>query len=175
MSGAKIQVEDEDVVGALSRLIAAAGDTKGALQNVGEALMASTKQRIRDEVSPDGAKFKALNPLYAKFEKKGPGILRGANGEVGGLSDIVYQLGGDGQSVEVGNNVVYGAIHQFGGTIVPKTADALIFRLGGETVQVASVTIPARPYLGVSDADRTEILGIFEDFLIEATGGELDN
>lgn len=169
-SGAKITVQDGDVVGALSRLIAAAGDVSGALKNVGEDLQRTTKERIRKEVSPDGTPFEPLNFAYASVEKKGPGILRGENGENGGLSAIVYQLGSDGQSVEVGNNVVYGAIHQFGGVIRPKSASALVFSLGGRTVHADSVEIPARPYLGVSAEDRENILDAFEFFLSQAAG-----
>lgn len=59
--------------------------------------------------------------------------------------------------VSVGTNVVYAAIHEFGGrtaphTIVPIRAGALAFRVGGELVLVRKVehpgsVVPARPYL----------------------------
>jgi len=48
-----------------------------------------------------------------------------------------------------GGAAIYAAIHQFGGTITPRKAGALSF--GGKLF--ASVTIPARPYLGFTDAD----------------------
>jgi phage gpG-like protein len=45
-------------------------------------------------------------------------------------------------------DVVYARIHELGGTIKPKTAKALRFRLDdGTFVVVQQVTMPARPYL----------------------------
>lgn len=57
----------------------------------------------------------------------------------------------------VGTNVVYGAIHEFGGTIIPRNAEFLRFKVGGNWVQTKKVTIPARPYVGRAfreNADR---------------------
>lgn len=171
MSGADITIDLPTLVAedALTRLLAAATDLRPMMLNIGEYEAQSTKDRIARGVTPEGQPFKTLNPLYEAFEKKGPGILRGASGD---LASIVYQLAGD-ASVEVGNNVVYGAIHQFGGTIKPKSAPALVFSLGGATVFAQEVTIPARPYLGVSKEDEQEILAIMADHFIDAGGGEI--
>jgi phage gpG-like protein len=49
--------------------------------------------------------------------------------------------------VIVGTNVVYAAIHEFGGTITPKNAKWLVFKIGDQWVMTDSVDIPARPYL----------------------------
>jgi phage virion morphogenesis protein len=171
VSGAKVTFRDEDVVGVLARLIAASGDMKGAYQNIGEELRQSTIDRMRAGQTPEGNPFAKLNPLYAKFEKKGPGILR-ESGEL--LGSIVYQLAGDGAGVEVGTDRLHARVHQFGATILPKNANALVFSLGGKTVHLADVTIPARPFLGVSETDKTAILEILSDFLDEASGGELE-
>ena len=164
MSGASIKVDDGAVLGALDRLIQACGHPEKALENVGEYGRRSTIARIEREVTPEGSPFAPLHPLYA-LTKKGKGILRG---ESNTLSKIAYQLGGDGQSVAWGTNAEYGAIHQFGGVIKPKTASALVFSMGGHTIHAKSVTIPARPYLGVNDEDRTSILKIFNDMLQQA-------
>ncbi|MCZ7599370.1 MAG: phage virion morphogenesis protein [Gammaproteobacteria bacterium] len=53
------------------------------------------------------------------------------------------------KQVEVGTNLVYGAIHQFGG------------RAG----RGHSVNIDARPYLGLSAEDEDEVVGILRDFV----------
>jgi len=50
----------------------------------------------------------------------------------------------------VGVNAIYGAVHQFGATIRPKSGKSLVFRLGGKTVFARKVTIPARPFLPFS-------------------------
>jgi phage virion morphogenesis protein len=167
MAKAVIRVDDAAVMGALRKLIELSGNMTGALKNVGEHLRDTTIERIQEERTPDGKPFAPLNPLYAET-KKGPGILRGESGD---LARIVYQLGQD--EVEVGSNAIYAAIHQFGGTIRPKSASALVFSMGGQTFRVKSVRIPPRPFLGVSEADQAELLAIFEDYIAEASGGAI--
>jgi len=51
---------------------------------------------------------------------------------------------------QVAVNKIYGAIHQFGGTIKPKAGGRLVFQMGGKTVFAKSVKIPARPFLPFS-------------------------
>ena len=53
----------------------------------------------------------------------------------------------DSVTVAVGTNVIYAAIHEFGGTIKAKNAKALQFEIDGEFVTVKSVYIPPRPYM----------------------------
>ena len=51
-------------------------------------------------------------------------------------------------SVRIGTNLVYAAIHEFGGVIYAKKAPALVFQTeDDEWHRVDSVTIPPRPYL----------------------------
>ncbi|MDR1946600.1 MAG: phage virion morphogenesis protein [Desulfovibrio sp.] len=63
-------------------------------------------------------------------------------------------------SAEWGTNLKYAAIHQFGGVIRAKNAPALRFRIGGNWVSKQSVTIPARPFLGIDAEDEAEIVTI---------------
>ena len=158
MTGVSMELKVGDAPDVLARLLAAAGDLTPALKNIGDHVAQSTKKRIAEGVSPDGKPFAPLNPLYAET-KKGAGILRGESGD---LASIVWQLAGD-DTVEIGNNVIYGAIHQFGGVIKAKNAPAMIFSMGGEHFAVKSVFIPARPYLGVSQEDEAEIIAIVAD------------
>ena len=66
----------------------------------------------------------------------------------------------------VGSNLPYARIHQKGGTIKPKKAKKLVFKgRGGKKVAVDEVTIPARPYLGVSADDMKEVRETISDFL----------
>lgn len=51
--------------------------------------------------------------------------------------------------MEVGTNVEYAAIHQFGGDEV-------------------GINIPARPYLGLSPDNEADLLGVVEDFIEQA-------
>ncbi len=163
MAGAVITIDDVAVINALAHVIAMAGDTRAVTANIGEHIRATTIDRIKKQQSPDGKAFVPLHPLYAQT-KKGPGILRGQSGD---LAQIVYQLASDSE-VEIGSNAIYAAIHQFGGTIKPKSAAALAFSMGGKTFKLKSVKIPARPYLGLSAADEAEILAIMSDYFAEA-------
>lgn len=62
-------------------------------------------------------------------------------------------------SVAVGSNLVYARIHQFGGVIRPKKGNCLCIPVAdGKIIKVKSVTIPARPYLVITDKENTEIL-----------------
>lgn len=54
-------------------------------------------------------------------------------------------------------------VHQDGMVIVPKQAKALVFQLGGKTVAAKSVTIPARPFVGLSAENEQEIVELVTD------------
>jgi len=50
--------------------------------------------------------------------------------------------------VEIGTNLVYAAVQEFGGTITARNAPYLVFQTDdGQWHSVRSVTIPAHPYL----------------------------
>lgn len=63
----------------------------------------------------------------------------------------------------VGNAAVWGSgwvgarIHQFGGVIKPVNAKILAFNIGAKKVFAKKVTIPARPYLGVSAENARDL------------------
>lgn len=130
------------------------------LRAIGTGLVQVTQDRFESGTAPDGSSWAALNPLYAAT-KRGPGILRESGMRGGLMASITFETSGD--AVQVGTNKVYGAIHQLGGTIKPKSGDALVFRIGGQLAFAKSVTIPARPYLGIGPADEEMILDVVED------------
>ncbi len=138
-----IDIDDQAVRRTLRRLEAAGADLTPALEDIGEALLLSTEQRFSDQVDPDGRPWKPLSPKYRR-RKKHPKILTETTNLRG---RIVWQLVPGG--VEVGTDVVYAAIHQFGG------------RAG----RGLAAEIPARPYLGISAQDRSDILNILRSHL----------
>lgn len=69
-----------------------------------------------------------------------------------------------------GSNRIYARIHQLGGVIRPKTARALRFQLGDQTIVARSVTIPARPYLGWGRYERREAGVVIRRWLDAALG-----
>jgi phage virion morphogenesis protein len=144
------------------RLARALADTTPVMQNVGRGLVDNTRERVRAGRDPTGKAFRPLNPGYAAT-KRGAGILRATGALMGSLTVRAWTAG-----VEVGTSSIYGRIHQYGGTIVPKAGARLVFTLGKRMIFATQVTIPARPYLGIDAADRTMILDTIDEALARA-------
>jgi phage gpG-like protein len=154
LSGVAIDVTAEGLDEALLRIEGLADAPRHELmEGIGRLVQGQTRRRIEEEkTSPAGAAWK---PNW-----KGSSILY----ESGALArSIDYRATGD--SVQVGTGIVYGRIHQQGGAIVPKSAAALVFRMGNRLVQTRRVEMPARPYLGVSGDNQSEIVEAAEDWL----------
>lgn len=79
------------------------------------------------------------------------------------LDQIASSSGGD--NGEWGCAWEFAHVHQYGAVITPKDAPRLAFMLGGKRVFAKSVTIPARPFVGVSAEDAVEIREQVTDFL----------
>jgi len=79
----------------------------------------------------------------SKYLSGGRPNLRRPTGHL--AQSLTYRVGKD--FAEVGTNLVYAAIHEFGGTIKPKNGQYLKFEINGKTIFAKQVTIPARPYL----------------------------
>lgn len=134
----------------LSGLVDAINDPSPLLAELGEYGLRSTRARFKTQTAPDGTAWAALQPWYQKEKRRNKNRILTLNGYLRG--QMTWQLVGD-RTVEIGSNLPYAAVHQFGATIKPRAAKVLIFR--GHAAK--SVTIPARPYLGLSDEDRREI------------------
>lgn len=103
---------------------------------IGVLIENSTKRRITDEkAGPDGQAWAAWSEAYDETRNHGQHSLLVGEGD---LRDSIQSFT-TGSDVTVGTNLVYGAIHQFGGGEVGKPG------------------LPARPYLGLSDLDRADI------------------
>lgn len=168
MTGVRITIDDRAVRQALTALARLGRDPSPALKALGARLVAGTRNRIEAEQSPTGSAWPRLNPAYAAG-KRGPGMLRERAMRGGLFGSLTSEV--DGARLRVGTNKAYAAIHQFGGTITPKSAKALVFKMGGRTVHAKKVTIPARPFLGISEEDRATIAEVFAAFAAKATRG----
>lgn len=136
----------------LSGLVDAINDPSPLLAELGAYGLRSTRARFKTQTAPDGTAWAALQPWYQKEKRRNKNRILTLNGYLRG--QMTWQLVGD-RTVEIGSNLPYAAVHQFGATIKPRAAKVLMFR--GHVAK--SVTIPARPYLGLSDEDRSEIVG----------------
>lgn len=161
---ASVTINDAELSEALARLsrYGAGGLIQAALKNIGQQMLKATRARMVAETAPDGARWAPLNPDYAA-SKRGPGILRESGMRGGLMSSITASVAGN--AVRIGTNKVQAGIHQFGGEIRPRSAAALAFTLGGRLVLAQKVTIPARPFLGISADDRAEIRQVIEDHI----------
>ncbi len=72
------------------------------------------------------------------------------------------------QIAKVGSNLVYAAIHQFGGVIKAKKGKALMFTIGNRTLFRRKVTIKANPYLGISEQDEAALADAVKIYAEEA-------
>lgn len=77
-------------------------------------------------------------------------------------------IGADDRVAKVGSNLIYAAIHQFGGIIQAKKGKVLRFTIGGETFFRPKVTIKANPYLGISEKDEEALAETVKVFAEEA-------
>ena len=138
MSGAKlfeITVGSESLAAALREISRHASNLDPALADIGEYLLNSHRARFRREVEPDGTPWLPLSPKYKRVKAKNKGKILRLDGHLQRL--LRYQVSGG--ELVFGTNRIYGAVHQFG------------FEEHG---------IPARPFLGISDEDESEVVQI---------------
>lgn len=163
-----VRFDDTEVIARLQQIASQVGNMAPAMRAIGEILSESTKERFATSTAPDGEAWKPnapatiiarLNKIKGAYNKDGKLSKKGiaaATGkkplvDTGILADtILSQVGSDGNSVEIGTNRFAGewsggaAVHQFG------SKDG---------------NIPARPFLGLSEVDRGEVLAILDRFM----------
>ncbi|WP_019222490.1 phage virion morphogenesis protein [Bartonella rattaustraliani] len=153
-----IEIQETGLDAALSFLQKSAHAPMGTLaQGVGRLIQESTRRRIQSEkTSPQGEKWKNNHARSS--------ILFAS----GALSRSI-DMKASPEKVIVGSGLVYARIHQLGGVIRPKNGKTLRFFLKSSKahrfVCVHQVTLPARPYLGLSEQNKVEIIKAAEDWL----------
>lgn len=149
---------------ALGRVVDASADMTPLMDDIGALLVAGAVERIgQTNEAPDGSPW----PKSLRATLEGGPTLHDS-GQL--MRSINAQP--EARSVMVGSNMIYAGVHQEGMTIRPRNGKALVFTLAnGETAVVGSVTIPARPYLGISADEGTEIEELALAYFVEAFGG----
>lgn len=152
-----IEFNDDAVTAALARLGAGLTDMTQPMNDIGAALVRSSKDRIDAGVTPEGAAFAPRSDVTTRrYDKLGlsyKGPLH-QSGDMAG--DIAHDYGPD--YAAVGSNALQAAVMQFG------AAQGAF----GTTARGGSIPwgdIPARPFLGVSEEDRTAIIEIVDEWL----------
>ncbi|MGR3970688.1 phage virion morphogenesis protein [Shewanella sp. 1180_01] len=151
MAGTQITITEHGFEGALTafqQLIDRGQDLQPALSAIAEYLRGSTQDRITAGESPDGTPFAALSDftLGAKSRNQDKILI-----ERGYLYNLVYQVSSE--QMQLGSNMVYAAMHQFGGTTAPNS-------------MIPNKDIPAREFLGGSQDDEIEIIATVGDYLM---------
>lgn len=144
-----VTVDDNRIRAALLRLHHAAGDISPALREIREALVESTKARFETGTGPDGNDWTKNKDSTSKRKGSSRPLL--ASGTL--MNQIDGRLVGN-DALAVYSTMEYAAMMQFGGT------KAEFPQLWGD--------IPARPFLGISNDDETEILKIIHQHLESA-------
>lgn len=135
MAGVRVEIDESGVVRMIGEVLARLENLKPPLDDFGEYMIRRTWERFDRETGPDGKRWKPLKPATLA-RKKIDKILT----ETSNLKDrVVYQA--DQRGLTIGTNVIYAAIHQF----------------GGKAGRKRSADIPARPFLGVDQDDLAEL------------------
>lgn len=152
--GVKIEVDKHDLT-AINALVTglSAFDAAPLVQEIVQLGENQTRKRIESGgPGPDGAKWPP--------NKEGTPILFRTGRH---LHDSIASSA-SGTSGEWGAAWEFAHVHQEGAVITPKSAGRLVFMLGDKRVFAKKVTIPARPFVGVSAEDAEEIKALVTDY-----------
>jgi phage virion morphogenesis protein len=167
MAAAAISFDLKEI-DAVKKLLANAAldsaDRGRLLHSIGEEMVEQTRERFETKKSPEGDTWKSIAEKTRRYYERATGFAPKPplvlTGEL--RHSITSEVQGGAWAVLVGAAKEYAAIHQWGGEIRPKSAPAL-FVPGYGRLQKA--TIPARPYLGVSQDDMKAIEAVAAAFL----------
>lgn len=191
----RVRIDGGELDSAFNRLLRrlpAGGDTTPAMQSMARVLKTGAQLRFRSERAPDGTGWE---PSRRAKEEGGQtlSLTRRLRNSITAAHSAT--------EASVGTNVVYAAIHQFGGVIRAKKGPFLAipvtpaarsagsprnmpglhvwqtlqgqFVMGDDKGTVhyllrRQVTMPARPFLGASDGDKTELMRVMQEHLSTA-------
>lgn len=186
-AGLTITVDAAELQAGLARLADAVVAMRPVLDLIGGDLERSTRDRFERQTGPDGVAW--VQSVRAR-EEGGWTLV-----DTGRLRSSITHTASD-VDLMVGSNVVYAAIHQFGGVIKQPERTVTIWRRFGpdgvepkfvkqnkrnrnskrvieteHAMAAREVTMPARPFLGLDQADRDDITATIVAWLDQAAGG----
>lgn len=160
----------------------------GMYRDIGQHMGDSTRDNFRRETSPEGVPWAKLRPATLRGRKKQKLSLDGILRARGTLINSV-NVRATAEGVTIGSPVEYAAVHQLGGEIERQARSQTIYRkqrkdgsfepkfrkrklktsvATDHAVAAHTIKIPARPYIGVSDADRLAITEIARKWILGA-------
>ena len=136
-----------------------------AMASIGVYLARTTRDRFEVEEGPDGVPWKPLKESAEARKRRNAGKIltleRYLRMPLYRATAHLYRA--TAHSVEVGSPLIYAGTHQFG-------AEKDSFGSTSKDTPIPWGDIPARPFLGLSDADRDELTDILRDYIIEQLG-----
>jgi phage virion morphogenesis protein len=142
----EIKLDNKEVEKKLQEVAKKASDLKPLMKNIAGIFASAAEDNFAEEGRPD--KWIDLSEVTKKQRKKigkYPGQILQVSGQLASSVNTYY----DNDSAVIGSNLEYAAIHQ----------------LGGQAGKNKKVTIPARPYLKLTDDDLEEVLTATEQYL----------
>lgn len=161
MDGIRLVIDVDGVLPGdmLARLADGSADTLPLMSHIGSVLENGILERLQTtKTAPDGTPWapnRAGTPILV---------------DSGNLLTTVGFFATPNE-VEVGASAPYAHVHQEGAVIKPKSKSMLRFMVGGRAVFAREVTIPARPFVGVSAEDETEIERVTLEWLSDLVSG----
>lgn len=152
--GVSITIEGRSLDEAIARVAALVSfDPSDLMASISRVGLRQTRRRVKEEkTAPDGTPWAPIrDDDHPILEESGLHIL----GRLGATSSA--------DEAEWGCSWEFAHVHQFGAMITAKNARYLTFRAGGRWARAKSVTIPARPFVGLSDENRREIDDLVTD------------
>lgn len=142
----EIKIDNQEVERRLQEIAKKSSNLRPLMKNIAGIFASATEDNFAEEGRPD--KWQDLSKVTKKLrEKKGkwPGQTLQVSGQLASSVNTYY----DNDSAVIGSNLEYATIHQ----------------LGGQAGRNKKVTIPARPYLKLTDYDLEELLNAIESYI----------
>ena len=142
----EIKLDNKEVLTRLQELASRGENLRPLMKNIAGIMSTATEDNFKDEGRPE--KWVDLSETTKKQRQKigkYPGQILQVSGQLASSVSTAY----DDNSAVIGSNLAYAAIHQ----------------LGGQTGKNKKTTIPARPYLKLTDDNIEEIFEEINNFL----------
>lgn len=142
----EIKIDNKEVLTRLQELASRGENLRPLMKNIAGIMATATEDNFKNEGRPD--KWVDLSETSKKQRQKigkYPGQILQVSGQLASSVSTAY----DGNSAVIGSNLAYAAIHQ----------------LGGQAGKNKKTTIPARPYLKLTDDNFEEIFDEINKFL----------
>lgn len=144
----EIKIDNKVVNEKLLELAKRTENLRPLMKNIAGIFASSTEENFKEEGRPaKWTKLAEITKEKRRKKNKWPGQILQVEGQLASSVNTQY----DDESVVMGSNQPYAAIHQ----------------LGGQAGKNKKVEIPARPYLQLTPDDFEEILCMTENFLGE--------